>query len=1027
LFIKTIIRAGFLLLLAIFLNTSTLRAQAIPGCPQAGLLSATACDTSWIDLARLVRDYSLQADMAFFFDANPSSGALPVGQGQMRNGAVVTTSQVSVLVSQTSTYWVVISNTHSQPACSDTASISIPFRPKPQVTLSPSPVVCPGDPVPAPGYNNGQTGTLLLWQVRGGDPDLPGYGFGQVPNYSAKPNLGSTVRYDSIEIFAWRNGCLSDTLLWTPAIKPAPSLTAIPADTVCSFERFHIPLATSPQLNNTSFSLTKSYPTTSLAGNILSDSLNFDDFADFKTFQYNIVPTIDGCSADTGVVEVVIKNAPVELSGLWDTVCSGSPWNYNPVLWRNYPTQFYQWSILESDSQLVFRGNQGLGPQAGDTLANPGSGFASALYEVVPFGNSGCAGLPDTVPVIIRPQTTIGQTDSLFSCADSSGVALFDLSSYPVLFEDRNMLYPIAAQSNFTSTGDTLYSNMPGAGACPAARRIVLFAVAEPAAPTLPPLYQVCDNDVLDINPGPGSFFFYDQHTGQRLTHAAISQLNIPATSSPSVIGISREIRGCEGAISQSNVVVLPSPVLSTSTNAPVCETETLALFADGAFLYLWTGPQQFISTFEDPTLSGATVDLSGQYRVVGVNQFGCRDTAWVPVQVLPHPDPGLDTSIVVCSLDPGFNLFDVLGGNPDRGGIWAGPSALRSGDNGSFDPAVDQSGFYTYSITRNIPCQITQSAVVQITVKNTLRANIEGDTLAPLGGGIRLRGSGGVSYAWTGPNGFSSTAPSPAISFQDTADAGIFRLIVSSPGGCRDTAWHEVSARDTTSLFVRVAALLQGANDSGATLMHDFLRQRMALPLQEPYSARGWFMTEGQGKTMEPSLLLQTGADAPVDWIMVELRLPQHPDSQWRATPGILRRDGEVVDSDGTSPLVFNNTPPGHYMVLIHHRNHLNAISRDSLNFSWRSPARVDFRDPLFPTVGDPHARQIIGGQAWLFAGDANGDGEIQVVDDLFEWRYQAGQGGYLNADYNLDGQVQNSDRLYLWRPNVGRGAFID
>lgn len=991
------------------------------------MLSATACDTSWIDLARLVRDYSLQADMAYFYDTNPASGAASIGQGPMRNGAMITTTQVRVQVSQTSTYWVVVSSANSQFACSDTGSVTIALRPRPHVRLSSAPVVCPGDPVPAPGYNNGQVGTLLLWQVRGGNPDLAGYGFGQVPNYTARPNPGSTIRYDSIEVFAWRNGCLSDTLLWTPAIKPAPTMATIPVDTICSFERFHIPLSTSPQLGNTSFSITKSYPTTSIAGNTLSDSLNFDDFADFKTFQYNIIPTIDGCAADTGVVEIVVKNAPVELAGLLDTICSGSSWTYNPVLWRNYPTQFYQWNMLESDSQLVFRGNQGLGSQVRDTLSNTGNGLARALYEVIPFGNSGCAGLPDTVPVAIRPQTTVSQTDSLFSCADSSGIALFDLSSYPVLFEDRNLLYPTAARSTFASTGDTLYSSLPGAGICPVIRRILLFAVAEPSAPNLPPLYQVCDNDVLNISPGSGSYFFYDQNSGQRLAASSANQLTLPATSSPSVIGISREVRGCEGATAQSNVVILPSPVLSASTNAPVCETETLELFADGAFLYLWTGPQQFISTFEDPTLSGATVDLSGQYRVVGVNQFGCRDTAQVPVQVLSHPDPGLDTSIVVCSLDPAFNVFDLLGGNPDRGGIWSGPSALGAGDNGSFNPATDQSGFYTYSISRNIPCQITQSAFVHITVKNTLRANIEGDTLAPLGGGIRLRGSGGVSYAWTGPNGFSSNAPSPAINIQDSADAGIFQLIVSSPGGCRDTTWHKVSARDTTSLFVRVAALLQGANDSGAVLMHDYLRQRTALPLQEPYSSRGWFVTEGQGKTMEPSLLLQTGADAPVDWIMVELRLPQYPDSQWRAVPGILRRDGEIVDSDGTSPLVFNNTPAGSYLVLVHHRNHLNAISQDSLPFSWRSPARVDFRDPLFPTVGDPHARQIIGGRAWLFAGDANGDGEIQVVDDLFEWQYQAGQGGYLNADYNLDGQVQNSDRLYLWRPNVGRGAFID
>lgn len=1026
--LKTIVSTGFLLIAALFLKSHAAYAQSTPGCPQVSLISATACDTSWVDLGTLVRDYTLQADVALFFDADPVTGVPAFAQTGFRSGLTFpSTSGTKVQIGSTRTFWVVIIDTSSQVTCSDTGFISIPFRPKPTLGVNIAPQVCPGDTVPSPIFSSVQSGSLLFWEKISGDPDLPRLGFGAVPAYQAKPNREASTRYDSIRIFAWRNGCLSDSVFWTPSVKPAPSLEPLPPDTVCANTSFDIELNTHPVAGNTIFQWGHTPSSAILRDSLLSDRVSFDDYADFRLVQYPVIPVTNGCKGDTGIAEIIVKTAPFESGGTPDTVCSGDTWEYLPASFSMYPTAIRNWRLVTVDSQLIFRNAFGTNAFITDTLANPGQQMAEAQYEIIPIGNNGCPGPADTSTVFVRPQAAISTVDTVIACAGLNDTAIFDLSVYANLFEDRNLLFPVKPSQTYASPSDTLYSSRAQAGDCPLVTQIILHAVSKPTAPRLPAQYFVCDNEVLNLQPGNGDFFFYNLQTGQRILPISHPSLRLPANSSPSLIGISRELLGCEGEIAQGNIVLLPSPSLQASSNSPVCENETLTLDANGAFLYIWTGPQQFYSTFEDPLLSAATTNLSGQYQVIGINQFGCRDTAFEQVQVLAFPDPGLDTSIVICSRDPQLSLFDMLGGNPDPGGVWAGPSALRGGDLGLFDPSTSNDGFYTYSVAGTVACQTPQTAFVRVTVKHDLVARIEGDTLAPLGGSARLRGSGGVSYAWTGPNGFFSTVPSPTIWFNDSSDAGNFQLIVSSPGGCSDTASHSVIARDTNQLFVRVSALLEGARDDSSLLMHDFLRQKSLIPLQEPFTARGWFLSEGQGKTIEPSLTLQTGADAPVHWVVVALRLPQNPDSQWRAVPGILLRNGAIVDRDGTSAIVFSNTPPGDYLVMVHHRNHLNAISRDSLYFSWRSPAVVDFTDPQFPTWGDPHARIVVGGRSWLFAGDADGNGEVQVVDDLFEWRKQVGQGGYLNADYNLDGQVQNSDRLYLWKPNVGRGAFVD
>ncbi|MFK7756034.1 MAG: gliding motility-associated C-terminal domain-containing protein [Flavobacteriales bacterium] len=90
-------------------------------------------------------------------------------------------------------------------------------------------------------------------------------------------------------------------------------------------------------------------------------------------------------------------------------------------------------------------------------------------------------------------------------------------------------------------------------------------------------------------------------------------------------------------------------------------------------------------------------------------------DSALISITINSPADPGIDTLINVCSLDPELNMFDVLGGSPDIGGsfVWLEDTLLSI----QFDPAL-QTGTHIieYIAPEVAPCA-SYSSWLQIDV----------------------------------------------------------------------------------------------------------------------------------------------------------------------------------------------------------------------------------------------------------------------------------------------------------------------
>ena len=220
------------------------------------------------------------------------------------------------------------------------------------------------------------------------------------------------------------------------------------------------------------------------------------------------------------------------------------------------------------------------------------------------------------------------------------------------------------------------------------------------------------------------------------------------------------------------------------------------------------------------------------------------------------------------------------------------------------------------------------------------------------------------------------------------------------------------------------VRALLGGPFDPLTGLQHDSLRTKGLLPSVEPYTLLGYDLPGGGGEFIQGGTLSVTGPDAPVDWVVVELRAPQQPSQITAARCLLLQRDGDVVDPV-TGGTAYFTAPPGDHYISIRHRNHLGAMTALPVALDLAGPL-VDFSQPTTGTFGTA-AQRILAGRTMLWPGDVTSNGTVKyagAANDRDPILTTVGgtvptavvPNTYATSDVNMDGRVkytgQGNDR---------------
>ncbi len=200
--------------------------------------------------------------------------------------------------------------------------------------------------------------------------------------------------------------------------------------------------------------------------------------------------------------------------------------------------------------------------------------------------------------------------------------------------------------------------------------------------------------------------------------------------------------------------------------------------------------------------------------------------------------------------------------------------------------------------------------------------------------------------------------------------------------------------------------------------------------PLSDPYSATPFSTTfvhvmNPTVATTTAAVLTATGANAVVDWIFVELREVDPTDPTLtvvkHSRAGLLQADGDIVDTDGISPLNFTGVPFASYFVAVRHRNHLGFRTENLVALSSSSPM-LNFTNNSVTLHGITPLNAVTATVSCMNGGDGNFDASLDGTDSAI-WEVQNGSfGNYFdNTDYNLDESVDGVDSA-IWEINNGK-----
>jgi len=198
------------------------------------------------------------------------------------------------------------------------------------------------------------------------------------------------------------------------------------------------------------------------------------------------------------------------------------------------------------------------------------------------------------------------------------------------------------------------------------------------------------------------------------------------------------DANNCPGT---TTVVIGENPFsVSASSNSPVCVGATINFTASGGTNYIWSGPNSYSSSAQNPSITLSTMSNAGTYYVT-VSAPPCSDTVVLHVVVNPAPNvnAGQDTTI-----NSGVQITLHGSGGPSYS--WS-PSATLNNPNIANPLATPyNTTTYTLTVTDSLGCSSIDAVIISVNpgalfVPNIFSPNGDGenDILYVYGSSIKV------------------------------------------------------------------------------------------------------------------------------------------------------------------------------------------------------------------------------------------------------------------------------------------------
>ena len=199
---------------------------------------------------------------------------------------------------------------------------------------------------------------------------------------------------------------------------------------------------------------------------------------------------------------------------------------------------------------------------------------------------------------------------------------------------------------------------------------------------------------------------------------------------------------------------------------------------------FSWTGPNNFLSENQNPTISNANSNLNGEYTLtVTETATGCTSSTSVNVSVKPLPTVNIAQVAMNPSVCPEASINIMVEGQNGTLSLSGLPESV-SLSNGFINGSISASGSYPYTVSNTSECG-TASVSGTITVYDRPNITLTGNNSFCQGSSTTIGMEESYnSYTWSNNSNNSSITVNAA---------GTYSVTVTDENGCQHNASKEV------------------------------------------------------------------------------------------------------------------------------------------------------------------------------------------------------------------------------------------
>ena len=728
-------------------NLVSVATAGTPGCsqPQTGTVTITVIPPPTVTIASSVATICSGASATVTFTGTPNATVTYTLNGGANQTITLDASGTATITNSytaNAVFTLVSIATSGTPVCTLPliATLTITVTPPPTVTIASDVTICTGQS--ATINFTGTPNATVTYTINGGANQtvvLNATGIATVVNTYTANAVFALV---SVATSGTPSCSQPQTGTATITVLPVPIAAIAGTNTICSGLSATVTFTGTP--NATIAYTINGGASQSIVLDASGNATLNNTYT--ATAIFNLVsvtsPGTPGCVQPiTGTITITVIPLPTVTIASSATICFGSS---ATVTFTGTPNAVVTYTIDGASNQTITLDATGTAGITNTYTATTVFSLVDLLLPGTPSCNQPQTG---TVTITVEPVPSVTISGNATVCAgDNTTITFTGTPNATVTYNDGTADQTIVLDASgtatvnngFTTTTTFTLVSITTAGT-PGCTQTQTGSVTITVLP-LPTVSIIVNTNVclgqssnITFNGTPNAIVTYniDGGTSQQVTLDASGTATVALTFTANAIInlLSIQTTGttvCTKPLTDEiSITVNPPPTVSITGGATICSgsltpirftgtPNTIVTYTinNGNNLFINIGPSG-IAILNNPYTTTSIFNLVG-VALASPPSCSQTETGTVTVTVTQPPNAGSNAVLLLCGNSSPQDLFLLLGAAAQTGGTWS--PALASG-TGVFDPTVDTSGTYTYTVVGAPPCvNDTASATVTVT-----------------------------------------------------------------------------------------------------------------------------------------------------------------------------------------------------------------------------------------------------------------------------------------------------------------------